>query len=47
MHYTELTRMDLYNTIWDRNTAPGDISAKGDFAGYISILSRQKLEKTS
>ena len=45
MHYTELTRMDLYNTIWDRNTAPGDISAKGDFAGHISILSRQKLKR--
>ena len=45
MHYTKLLRMDLYNTIWDRNTAPGDISAEGDYAGYISIISRQKLKR--
>ena len=44
-HFTKLTRMDLYNTIWDRNTNPGDISAEGDYAGHISILSRQKLKR--
>ena len=43
--YTKLKRLDMYNTIWDHNVAPGDVSAEGDYAGYIEILSRTKLKR--
>jgi hypothetical protein len=43
--YTKLKRLDPYNTVWDRNVAPGDVSAEGDYAGYIEILSRTKLKR--
>jgi len=45
VHYTKLRRLDLYNTVWDKNTNPGDIAKEGDYAGYISILSRPKLKR--
>ena len=44
-YFTKLKRLDLYNTVWDRNTAPGDIAMDGDYAGHIEILSRVKLKK--
>jgi hypothetical protein len=43
--YTKLKRLDPYNTIWDRNIAPGDVSADGDYAGYIEINSRTKIKR--
>ena len=43
--YTKLKRLDPYNTIWDHNVPPGDVSAEGDYAGYIDILSRTKLKR--
>ncbi len=43
--YTKLKRLDPYNTIWDRNVAPGDVSSDGDYAGYIEILSRTKAKR--
>lgn len=44
-YYTKLKRWDPYNTIWDRNVNPGDISSDGDYAGHIEILSRTKLKR--
>ena len=45
VHFTKLKRLDLYNTVWDRNTQPGNISKEGDYAGYIEILSKPKLKR--
>jgi hypothetical protein len=45
VHFTKLKRLDLYNTVWDRNVAPGNISKDGDYAGYIEILSKPKLKR--
>ena len=43
--FSKLQRLDMYNTIWDRNTDPGSIAKEGDYAGYIKILSRPKLKR--
>jgi hypothetical protein len=43
--YTELRRLDPYNTIYDRTINPGDVSLHGDYAGDIRIISRIKLKK--
>ena len=45
VHFTKLRRLDLYNTVWDRNVAPGNIARDGDYAGYIEILSKPKLKR--
>lgn len=34
----------MYNVIMDSTVLPGDVSEKGDYAGYIDILSRTKLK---
>jgi len=44
-YFTKLKRLDMYNTFWDTNVNPGDVSAEGDFAGYIEILSATKLKR--
>ena len=43
--YTKIKRLDMYNTIWDHNVPPGDVSSEGDYAGYIEVLSRTKLKR--
>lgn len=43
--FTKLKRLDPYNTVWDYNVAPGDVSAEGDYAGYLDIKSRTKLKR--
>lgn len=43
--YTKLKNLDMYNTIWDRTTSPGDIASEGDYAGYVSMLTRTKLKR--
>lgn len=44
-YITKLKALDMYNTVWDRNVAPGDVSLEGDYAGYVDILSRTKLKR--
>jgi hypothetical protein len=44
-YFTKLRRLDPYNLIWDYNVNPGDVSAEGDYAGYIEIISRTKLKR--
>jgi len=44
-YFNRLKRIDLYNTIWDYNVAPGDMAAEGDYAGYIEIISKTKLKR--
>lgn len=43
--FSKLKRLDPYNTVWDRNVNPGDVSSEGDYAGYLEVLSRTKLKK--
>jgi hypothetical protein len=40
-----LRRMDLYNTFFDPRVSPADIHKKGEFAGYIEILSRVQMKQ--
>lgn len=42
---TKLKRLDMYNTVWDANVLPGDVSAEGDYAGYIELLSKTKTKR--
>lgn len=42
---TKLKRLDMYNTIWDPNVLPGDVSAEGDYAGYVELLSKTKTKR--
>lgn len=44
-YITRLRSLDMYNTFWDMTVAPGDVSAEGDYAGYIDRLSRTKLAR--
>ena len=44
-YMTVIKRLDLYNTIWDDNVLPGDVAEKGDYAGYIEIISRMQLKR--
>ena len=44
-YLTVLRNLDMYNTVWDTTVAPGDVSAEGDFAGYVEKLTRTKLYK--
>ena len=44
-YYTKIQRLDMYNTVWDRTTHPGDIALEGDYAGHVKILSRIKLKR--
>lgn len=43
--FTKLRRWDPYNTIWDQNVMPGDVSKEGDFAGHIELISKTKLKR--
>jgi len=43
--YTKIKRLDPYNTIWDHNVNPGDVSLEGDYAGYVEIVSATKLKR--
>jgi len=43
--FTRIERLDPYNTVWDYNVAPGDVSAQGDYAGYLKIHSRIKQKR--
>jgi len=42
---TKLRRLDPYNTIWDYRVDPADVAADGEFAGDISLISRNKLKR--
>lgn len=43
--YTKIKRLDPYNTVWDHNVNPGDVSLEGDYAGYVEIVSATKLKR--
>jgi len=43
--FNKITRLDPYNTIWDKTVPPGDVSTQGDFAGYVEIKTRTRLKR--
>jgi hypothetical protein len=43
--FNKVSRLDPYNTIWDKTVAPGDVSTDGDYAGYVNIKSRTKIKR--
>lgn len=40
-----MRRMDLYNTVFDPRVTPAEIHTKGEFAGYMELLSRIELKR--
>ena len=40
-----IKRLDLYNTFWDTTVAPGDVSSKGEYAGYNELISRNRMKQ--
>lgn len=40
----KVKRLDLYNTIWDTRVKPTEVHIKGEFAGYIEMMSRVELK---
>jgi len=42
---TKLQTTDMYNTFWDPNVMPGDISRLGDYAGTVEILSKPRFKR--
>lgn len=40
-----MTRMDMYNTVFDPRVAPADVYKDGEFAGYVKLFSRIALKK--
>lgn len=43
--YNAIERLDPYNVVRDPDVAPGDISKKGDYAGWIQNLSYIKMKR--
>lgn len=39
-----LRRMDMYNTVFDTRVAPTEVHKRGDFAGYIDVMTRMELK---
>jgi hypothetical protein len=40
-----ITRMDMYNTFFDSRVAPAEVHQKGEFAGYVELMSRMELKR--
>lgn len=40
-----LRRMDLYNTFFDPRVHPAEIHSEGEYAGYITMMSRVRMKK--
>lgn len=43
--YNKITRLNPRNVIWDYSLAPGDVAENGDYAGYVSRLTRIKFKR--
>lgn len=43
--YTAVKRLNPRNVIRDMTVDPGDVAEKGDYAGYVEILSKMKLKR--
>lgn len=43
--FNRIKRLNPRNVIWDWSLAPGDVSASGDYAGYVERVSRTKFKR--
>lgn len=41
----KLRRMDMYNSFFDPRVHPSEVHKKGEFAGYIEVMSRVQMKK--
>lgn len=39
-----IKNLDMYNTMWDTRVIPADVAEKGEFAGYVELMSRSALK---
>lgn len=44
-YYTAVKRLNPRNVLRDLSVDPGDISEKGDYAGYVEIISKMKMKQ--
>lgn len=44
-YYTAAKRLNPRNVIRDLSVDPGDISEKGDYAGYVELISKMKMKR--
>jgi len=44
-YLNKLKRLDPYNLLWDTSVNPGDVATEGDYAGYIEIVTKQKMKR--
>lgn len=44
--FTALKHLSMYNVVWDTSVSPGDVAAKGDYAGYLEIITKTKLKRS-
>lgn len=40
-----IKRLDMYNTIFDTRYVPADLAKKGEFSGYVDLMSRIELKR--
>jgi hypothetical protein len=40
-----ITRRDMYNTFWDNRVPPAEVHIRGEYAGYIELVSRVELKQ--
>jgi len=41
----KIKRLNMYNTFWDMRVSPTQVHIKGEFAGYVEVLSRIALKQ--
>lgn len=41
----KLRRLDLYNTVWDHRVNIAEVHSKGDYAGYVELISKVQLKQ--
>lgn len=41
----KLKKLDMYNTIWDTRVPPAEVHTRGEFAGYVELVSRVELKQ--
>lgn len=44
-NHNRIQRLDPYNTVWDFRIAPAQVAARGEFAGYVDVITRIELKK--
>lgn len=40
-----IKRLDLYNTFWDASVVPAEVSKNGEYAGFLQLFSKTRLQR--